>query len=44
LWWIIAMANTSERASLIVEPGVQLRIPANKENILQLYRSINKSR
>lgn len=44
LWWIIAMANNSERASLIVEPGVQLRIPANKENILQLYRSINKSR
>lgn len=44
LWWIIAMANTSERASLIVEPGVQLRIPANKENILQLYRSINKTR
>lgn len=44
LWWIIAMANNSERASLIVEPGIQLRIPANKENILQLYRDINKSR
>lgn len=44
LWWIIAMANNSERASLIVEPGIQLRIPANKENILQLYRDINKAR
>lgn len=44
LWWIIAMANNSERASLIVEPGIQLRIPANKENIIQLYRSVNKSR
>jgi hypothetical protein len=38
------MANTSERASLIVEPGIQLRIPANKDTVLQLYRDINKSR
>jgi len=44
LWWIIAMANNSERASLIVEPGIQLRIPADKDRILQLYRDINKSR
>jgi len=44
LWWIIAMANNSERASLIVEPGIQLRIPANKENIIQLYRDINSTR
>jgi hypothetical protein len=44
LWWIIAMANNSERASLIVEPGVQLRIPADKDKIQQLYRDINKSR
>jgi len=44
LWWIIAMANNSERASLIVEPGIQLRIPADKDRIIQLYRDINKSR
>ena len=44
LWWIIAMANNSERASLIVQPGIQLRIPANKDNILQLYRDTNKAR
>lgn len=44
LWWIIASANNSERASLIVEPGVQLRIPANKERVLRLYREINSSR
>jgi len=44
LWWIIAVANNSERASLIVEPGIQLRIPADKDRILQLYRDINKSR
>ena len=44
LWWIIAMANNSERASLIVEPGVQLRIPADKEKIIQLYNQVNRSR
>ena len=44
LWWIIAMANNSERASLIVEPGIQLRIPADKDKIIQLYRDTNKLR
>jgi len=44
LWWVIAAANNSQRASLIVEPGIQLRIPANKENIIQLYRDINSTR
>jgi hypothetical protein len=44
LWWIIAAANTSERASLVVAPGIQLRIPANKDSILELYRQVNKTR
>jgi hypothetical protein len=44
LWWIIASANNSERASLVVEPGIQLRIPANKDSILELYRQVNKTR
>lgn len=44
LWWIIAMANNSERASLIVKPGMQLRIPADKDGILHLYRQVNKTR
>jgi hypothetical protein len=44
LWWIIAMANNSERASLIVEPGVQLRIPADKDRIVDLYTQVNKNR
>jgi len=44
LWWIIAAANNSERASLVVEPGIQLRIPANKDSILELYRQVNKTR
>ena len=42
LWWIIAAANNSERASLVVEPGVQLRIPTDVENIINNYNSINK--
>lgn len=44
LWWIIASANTSERASLVVKPGVQLRIPADKEEAVQLYNSVNENR
>jgi hypothetical protein len=44
LWWIIASANNSQRASLIVQPGVQLRIPADKDKILQLYNQVNKTR
>ena len=44
LWWIIASANNSERASLVVEPGVQLRIPADKDRILQAYNQFNKKR
>lgn len=44
LWWIIASANNSEKASLVVEPGVQLRIPANKEAILELYDKVNSRR
>jgi len=44
LWWIIAMANNSERASLMVEPGVQLRIPTNIQGALELFRQVNKTR
>jgi hypothetical protein len=44
LWWIIASANNSERGSLAVQPGVQLRIPADKDRILQLYNQVNKTR
>ena len=44
LWWIIAMANNYERASLIVQPGVQLRIPANKSQAQDLFRTVNSLR
>ena len=42
LWWIIASANNHQRASLVITPGVQLRIPADKALALQLYQDLNK--
>jgi nucleoid-associated protein YgaU len=42
LWWVIASANNSQRASLIVEPGIQLRIPGNIDTIINNYNKINK--
>ena len=42
LWWVIASANNSERASLIVEPGIQLRIPGNIDTIIDNYNKVNK--
>lgn len=44
LWWIIASANNSQKASLVVEPGVQLRIPGNKEQAVELFETLNKIR
>ena len=41
LWWVIAAANNSERASLIVEPGIQLRIPGNIDTILNNFDIAN---
>ena len=44
LWWIIASANNSMNGSLIPTPGVQLRIPADKSNAIQLYNQVNSTR
>jgi len=44
LWWIIASANNSQRASLAVTPGIQLRIPADKSNAIALYNEVNSTR
>lgn len=41
LWWIIASANNHQRASLVINPGVQIRIPGNKAQAIELYNSIN---
>jgi hypothetical protein len=44
LWWIIAAANNSQQASLNVEPGVQIRIPANQSQIVSQFNQVNKTR
>lgn len=44
LWWIIASVNNSKKDSLVVQPGKQLRIPANIEAIKAQYRELNTDR
>ena len=42
LWWVIAIANNNvTKGSLFPEPGTQLRIPTNLNNVLSLYRQAN---
>jgi hypothetical protein len=40
-WWIIAVANNLNDASLSIEIGRQLRIPANVSNIMSEFKRIN---
>jgi hypothetical protein len=42
LWWIIAIANNLNDASLSIEPGTQMRIPSNVSQILNDLEKINK--
>lgn len=42
LWWIIAAANNSQRASLMVEAGIQLRIPIDIDTIISNYNKANQ--
>lgn len=45
LWWIIAAANPGLRKdSLFLDPNLQLRIPANPDEIIQLLQVTNQSR
>ena len=44
LWWVIAIANNSKKDGLLVEPGIQLRIPADIEKIVQDYENLNANR
>lgn len=40
-WWVIASANSLSGDSLYLEPGMQIRIPANLQGILNQYKSVN---
>lgn len=42
LWWVIAIANNLNQASLHIEPGTQMRIPSNLSAILNEFEKINK--
>jgi|TARA_R100000479_G_scaffold171092_1_gene114324 hypothetical protein len=44
LWWIISSANNYQKGSLVVTPGVQLRIPADKTAAISLFDEVNNSR
>jgi hypothetical protein len=45
LWWVIAMANNnSTKGFMYPEPGTQLRIPTDLNNVLVLFDNFNKAR
>ena len=45
LWWIISAANSNiNKASLIPTPGEQIRIPANKQEVIGLFNELNLTR
>jgi len=45
LWWIISAANpSSDNASLIPVPGTQIRIPGNKQQAINDYSNLNRTR
>jgi len=44
LWWIIATANNTNKSSLTIPAGTQLRIPANPEKIVRDFKNLNNTR
>jgi len=44
LWWIISSANNYQKGTLNVTPGVQLRIPNDKDTAISLFEEVNKTR
>lgn len=44
-WWVIAAVNrTSEAGSIVVTPGLQIRIPANPEQYITRYNQLNQKK
>lgn len=44
LWWIIANANNLGKGSLMIPPGIQLRIPNPIDDIRERLETIEKER
>lgn len=42
MWWVIATANNINDATFYVQPGIQLRIPADTTKIMTDLQNINK--
>ena len=44
LWWVITSANPDiiKRDSFMLEPGIEIRIPANLQTILENFNELNK--
>ena len=44
LWWIISKANPDKlkRDTLFIDPGLQIRIPSNFEEIYNTYENLNQ--
>jgi hypothetical protein len=40
-WWVLAAVNNLGKGTLMVEGGIQLRIPANPANVETLLQNIN---
>lgn len=44
-WWIISTANPSLRKdSIVLESGIQLRIPRDPRRVISLVEEVNQSR
>jgi len=43
-WWVIASANSLPGDSLYLEPGAQIRIPANIVGVINNYKLVNTLR
>jgi hypothetical protein len=42
LWWVISVANSHiTNGSLFPQPGTQLRVPTDINNVLRLFNEIN---
>lgn len=42
-WWIISMANNNvTKGSMFPQPGTQLRIPVNVNEVLRIFNELNK--
>ena len=42
LWWVIAQANHIGKGTLVIEPGIQIRIPTDLSGILNDLEDLNK--